>query len=361
MNRLRTARSARSPGWASRSSRWRRPPRWRPAAATSAASPRTMARPRSPRPGPSRASSRCRPVRSTSTRARVASTGPAGRWRSSRPRPESTSNYLEDINSNESFFAKLRPELENGESGGRDIIVATDWMAKRYYDLGYAQELDKSALPNVEENLLPSLRNPDFDPERSVHGAVAERADRAGRPHRPRPGHHLGQRPLRPRVQGQGDAARGAARHGAAGDEGRRNRPRTRRPRSSGWRRSTRSRQAVDSGQIRDITGNDYIDDLPRGDIVAAIGWSGDAEQLKLDNPDDRVRDARRGLRDLVRRHDHPGRRARTRAPPTSSWTTSTSPRTRPRSPPTSTTRPRSTACARCSSAGRQGARRTAS
>ena len=42
---------------------------------------------------------------------------------------------------------------------------------------------------------------------------------------------------------------------------------------------------AVDSGQIRDITGNDYVDDVPRGDLVAAVGWSGDAVQMRLDNP----------------------------------------------------------------------------
>ena len=76
-------------------------------------------------------------------------------------------NYLEDINSNESFFAKLRPDLQNGDSGGRDIIIATDWMARRYYDLGYAQKFDKSAMPNVEENLVDTLRHPAFDPDRS--------------------------------------------------------------------------------------------------------------------------------------------------------------------------------------------------
>ena len=43
--------------------------------------------------------------------------------------------------------------------------------------------------------------------------------------------------------------------------------------------------EAVDSGQIRDFTGNDYADDLTRGDVVAAIGWSGDAVQLQADNP----------------------------------------------------------------------------
>ena len=33
------------------------------------------------------------------------------------------------------------------------------------------------------------------------------------------------------------------------------------------------------------MTGNDYVDDLPRGDVVAAVGWSGDAVQLQPDNP----------------------------------------------------------------------------
>ena len=42
---------------------------------------------------------------------------------------------------------------------------------------------------------------------------------------------------------------------------------------------------AIGSGQIRDMTGNDYVEDLPRGDVVAAIGWAGDAAKLQLDNP----------------------------------------------------------------------------
>jgi spermidine/putrescine transport system substrate-binding protein len=44
--------------------------------------------------------------------------------------------------------------------------------------------------------------------------------------------------------------------------------------------------EAAASGQVRDFTGNDYADDLTRGDVVAAIGWSGDAVQLQADNPD---------------------------------------------------------------------------
>ncbi len=36
----------------------------------------------------------------------------------------------------------------------------------------------------------------------------------------------------------------------------------------------------IDSGQIRQVTGNDYIAALETGDVVAAIGWSGDVAAL---------------------------------------------------------------------------------
>ena len=193
-------------------------------------------------------------------------------------------NYLEDINSNESFFAKVRPDLENGESGGRDIIVATDWMAKRYYDLGYLQKLDKSAMPNVEKNMLPSLQHPDFDPDRSytvpwqsgMTGLIV-RTDLA-------PDITSINDLFDPKYKGKVTVlaelrdtvplvmkAEGIDPQDATKEQ---------------WLDTIQKIQdAIDSGQIRDVTGNDYIDDLPRGDIVAAIGWSGDAVQLQADNP----------------------------------------------------------------------------
>ena len=36
----------------------------------------------------------------------------------------------------------------------------------------------------------------------------------------------------------------------------------------------------IDSGQIRQVSGNDYIAALETGDVVAAIGWSGDVAAL---------------------------------------------------------------------------------
>src|SRR3954449_4119810 len=74
--------------------------------------------------------------------------------------------YIEDVNANEEFFAKMDPLLKQGESGGRSIFVVTDWMANKMHELGYLQDFDKSAIPNVENNLIPSLQHPSFDENR---------------------------------------------------------------------------------------------------------------------------------------------------------------------------------------------------
>jgi spermidine/putrescine transport system substrate-binding protein len=46
-----------------------------------------------------------------------------------------------------------------------------------------------------------------------------------------------------------------------------------------------RVQSAVDSGQIRRFTGNDYAQPLAKGDLAAAIAWSGDVYQLLSSNP----------------------------------------------------------------------------
>ena len=42
--------------------------------------------------------------------------------------------------------------------------------------------------------------------------------------------------------------------------------------------------KAVKSGQVRQFTGNDYSGLLAKGDIIAAVVWSGDMVQLHADN-----------------------------------------------------------------------------
>jgi spermidine/putrescine transport system substrate-binding protein len=51
----------------------------------------------------------------------------------------------------------------------------------------------------------------------------------------------------------------------------------------------------VDNGQIRRFTGNDYVQDMAKGDVVAAIGWSGDAVQAQIDNPNIEYRQPTQG------------------------------------------------------------------
>jgi spermidine/putrescine transport system substrate-binding protein len=47
-----------------------------------------------------------------------------------------------------------------------------------------------------------------------------------------------------------------------------------------------RLEEVVASGQVRRFTGNDYVDDLNKGDIVACEAWSGDVIAMQYDNPD---------------------------------------------------------------------------
>ena len=69
-------------------------------------------------------------------------------------------DYIEDVNDNNEIFSKLQPTLQNGDPSGRSMIVVTDWMAKKMYDLGYLQNFDKNAIPVVNKNLIPACSTP---------------------------------------------------------------------------------------------------------------------------------------------------------------------------------------------------------
>jgi spermidine/putrescine transport system substrate-binding protein len=192
--------------------------------------------------------------------------------------------YIEDVNDNAEFFGKVQPLLEQGESGGRSIFVVTDWMANKMHELGYLQNLDKSGIPNVEANLVPSLQHPGFDPNReftvpwqSGMGGVIVRTDLA-------PEVHSVCDLFNPKYKGKVDflselretvplvmTCEGVNPEEATEED---------------WMNAIEKiKGAAESGQIRRFTGNDYARDLTSGDAVAVIGWSGDAVQLQADNP----------------------------------------------------------------------------
>ena len=192
-------------------------------------------------------------------------------------------DYNEDVNSNTEFFGKVRPELEQGESGGRDIFVVTDWMANRMYDLGYVQELDPETISTALDNLAPQFESNTFDPDRAysipwqggmtgvwVNTSEADEIESVNDLFDPK---YKGQvtmlnemRDTVPLVM----KADGIDPEEASKED---------------WLAAIdKIGEAADSGQIRRFTGNDYTEDLTSGNAVASIGWSGDASLIGRDD-----------------------------------------------------------------------------
>lgn len=74
-------------------------------------------------------------------------------------------NYSEPIQDNNSFFAKVAPMLQQGQTIGYDIIVVTNGIFLTDYQLkGWLTELDPTKLPNFTQNAAPRLQARDFDP-----------------------------------------------------------------------------------------------------------------------------------------------------------------------------------------------------
>lgn len=197
-------------------------------------------------------------------------------------------DYIEDINSNDGFFGKLQPQLEQGESGGRSIFVVADYMAKQMHDLGYLQEIDHADLPTVFENLLPSLRSPEFDPDRKFSvpwqgGMTGIWVDTSKAPDI-----HSVNDLFDPKYKGKVTMldelretpalvmlAEGVDPAKASADQ---------------WLHAIdKLGDAASSGQIRRFTGNEYTEDLTAGNLVAAIGWSGDASLIENPNAEWRM------------------------------------------------------------------------
>ena len=86
--------------------------------------------------------------------------------------------YFEDINDNATYFGKIQRPLSQGQSIDRDIIVLTDnsRFPGLLIDKGWAEKLDKSAIPNFD-NLQDALREPELRPEPRLLDAVAVRHD----------------------------------------------------------------------------------------------------------------------------------------------------------------------------------------
>ncbi|MEU8982745.1 spermidine/putrescine ABC transporter substrate-binding protein [Streptomyces sp. NPDC048309] len=196
--------------------------------------------------------------------------------------------YTEDINDNVEFFGKIKPQLAAGQDTGRDIIVVTDWLAARLIRFGWVQKLDASNLPHAYANLSGQFRDPDWDPGRAysypwqgISTVVAYNKKALNGVEVKSISDLLDNPKLKGRVgflsemrdsigmtlldMGKDPAKFTDDDFDAA---------------------IARLQKAVDKGQIRRFTGNDYTSDLTKGDLAACVAWAGDVVQLKADSPD---------------------------------------------------------------------------
>jgi spermidine/putrescine transport system substrate-binding protein len=195
-------------------------------------------------------------------------------------------DYVSDVNDNSEFFGIVRNQLAACQSTGRDIMTLTDWMAARMVDLGWLQKLDKGKLPDVEANLVTTLKSPAWDKNRDY--SVPWQSGLTGIAYNAKLTKEvrsfdelLTRKDLKGKVSllsemhdtmlfmllldGADPEKFTADQFGAAVD---------------------RLKKATDGGQIRAFTGNEYAQDLAKGNIVACEAWSGDVIQLQFENPD---------------------------------------------------------------------------
>jgi spermidine/putrescine transport system substrate-binding protein len=190
-------------------------------------------------------------------------------------------DYVEDINDNAGFFGKIQGPLSRGQSIHRDIIVLTD--NDRYLALmikkGWVEKLDKSAIPNMK-NLVDVQKHPGFDPNRDY--SLPWQSGMTGIAYNDTltdPVLSVDDLLENPKLKGKvtclnsmGDALTLVML--SNGDDP------SKVTDKSFNAAFNRVKKAVDTKQIRQFTGNDYAPPLARGDLTAAMSWSGDIPQL---------------------------------------------------------------------------------
>jgi spermidine/putrescine transport system substrate-binding protein len=196
-----------------------------------------------------------------------------------------TVQYTEDINDNASYFGKIQGPLSRGQSIDRDIIVMTDnsRYPSRLIKKGWVEKLDKSAIPNIA-NLQPALQHPNWDPNRDY--SLPWQSGMTGIAFNAK---------LTDPILSMDDLLENKKLKGkitllnemsdtlvlvmlANGDDP------SKVTATSFDKAVKRIKAAVDSGQIRQFTGNDYTGPLSKGDLAACMAWSGDVVQLQADN-----------------------------------------------------------------------------
>ena len=197
-----------------------------------------------------------------------------------------TVDYTDDVSDNAEFFAKVRNQLGACQPVGRDMMMLTDWMAAKMIALGWIQPMDAAKVPNLHQNLIKPLRDRAWDPDLSFHApwqsgltGIAYNAAKTGEVK------SFSELLTRPDLKGRVTLlsemrdTMGFMLKVVGADPSEFT--------QSQWEQAIEElRKVVAKDQIRAFTGNEYIQDLAAGNIVACEAWSGDVLQAQFDNPD---------------------------------------------------------------------------
>jgi spermidine/putrescine transport system substrate-binding protein len=194
-------------------------------------------------------------------------------------------SYTDDVSDNAEFFAKVRNQLGSCQPIDRDIMILTDWMAAKMINLGWVQRLDASKVPNMHKNLIPALRDRQWDKNRDfsapwqsgltgiAYNAKLTKGVKSFEELITSPDLNGKITLLAEMRDTMGFMLKVV---GANPDKFT----------DAEWERAIEKlHKSVKAGQVRAFTGNEYIQDLTAGNIVACEAWSGDVIQAQVENP----------------------------------------------------------------------------
>lgn len=184
--------------------------------------------------------------------------------------------YTADVNDNNDFFAKVSNQLGSCSSSKRDLFALTDWMAARMIQVGWIQKLDAANVPNLHANIIDSLKSPDWDKTRDFSApwqsgltGIAYNKSKVGEIK------SFSELLTRDDLKGRISLLTEMRDTmgfmlmivGADPDNFT----------TAEWEQGIELvRKARSDGQVRSFTGNEYVQDLASGNILACEAWSGD-------------------------------------------------------------------------------------
>lgn len=193
-------------------------------------------------------------------------------------------DYTADVNDNNEFYGKVKNQLGACSATKRDMFMLTDWMAARMIQSGWIQKLDAAKVPNLHANIIDSLKSPGWDKKREYSAPwqsgltgiaynkskvdevksfdeLVTRSDLKGR---------ISLLSEMNDTMGLMLLSEGADPSDFSDDE---------------WQKALdKLNKARSDGQIRSFTGNEYIQDLTAGNVVACEAWSGDVAAAEDEN-----------------------------------------------------------------------------